>query len=177
MKKFLLILTLVLNTKCFASDTPSNRRSPNSRDLLALLAFASSSYCLAQNITATADSATKEPVLATLYFIYVQTWIGNVYGFFDLTGWGFDWVSNWLYYQKGETPEVEAARELIEERKQLRRKKFRLASKLCNEAIKCIKENRREEVHEMLACVREALPFSHGLEEDEPMPSEHGANP
>src|SRR5580658_6931261 len=120
MAKVFFILLLSLSSR--ASDM-NGRCLAHTRHILSLLVFAqlSTSVLAEQNSTGSQigqNNTSSTPILATPYFIWWSTWLGNALGITDLFGWMCDWIANLIYYSKGNSKEVLNLKEEIIKLKQ-----------------------------------------------------------
>lgn len=161
----LLFMLMLLGLQLPAAQIPNQRNELLRKEAMILVTFAAANIAHAQ-LTSGEDHDDAE-VMSFLYFIYVSTWLGNVYGFFDVVGWILDWVSNWVFYRKGDSPEVLACTARINEMKSIKKKKLKLAAKLCYASAKLINNNEKEKALHLLACLEQTV-ASEIRTEDEP---------
>ena len=114
------------------------------------------------NITNTSDSSNTTTLLATPYFIYWATWLGNTYGIIDAVGWLIDWIAAWWYYAKGDTPVVEGLKEhlkaLQKGEDEAHKEQIHAAANICDMIIKHVKSQEdsidtKPEKEELLHCI------------------------
>jgi hypothetical protein len=98
-----------------------------------------------------------EAIKTTLYFVYWSTWLGNILGIFDATGWVLDWISNWVFYAKEDLPQVQELRKRVEELKALRKEKYQLAAQLCEACIEDIQSDNTNNISEYFFLIKEAI--------------------
>lgn len=147
-----------------AAQIPNQRHEILKQEAILLVTFAAANIAYAQ-LTSAEDHHDAE-TMSFLYFIYVSTWLGNVYGFFDVVGWVLDWISNWVFYRKGDSPEVLACTARINELKSIKKKKLKLAAKLCFASAKLIQNNEKEKALQLLTCLEQTVASEMSPEEE-----------
>jgi hypothetical protein len=172
LRAYILIIVLAssYNHECLSANIRGYLPSYRTIYFVALMSMGF--LALGQNT----DGETQEPIKATLYYIYWATWLGNVYGFFDLTGGINDWVSNYVFANKAFGPEVTELRETLKKLKEMRREKYLLAAQLCSAAIKDIQSGNMKDIPEYCACLKQAIKYDKLLEEKEHNSSEQEKN-
>lgn len=148
-KAYALVMMIIMSTKCIAAHPRSYGHHLN--QAMAIFAIATLSLAMAENI------ADGDDVKCTLYFIYVSTWLGNILGIFDVSGWLIDWLANGIFYRKKDLPEVRELRANLEELKILRQEKYKLAAKLCDIAINDIASDNIDHIHEYFFLIKQAI--------------------
>lgn len=147
----------------------------NAQGAIRLLIFAGLTANVLAKSTEQNSANSSEPVLATKYFIWWSTWVGNAFGLADLFGWLLDWITNYKFYYKGQSKEVTRVQDgiaaLKKERHEWRKEEIGVALNSCDIIIKYFKDPdsglKEEDVIACLEPISKAMQLEAEISDDD----------
>jgi hypothetical protein len=119
MVRVLALILCLIGNAAFAGDLNNHRPFwPSRLQVLVLMNLALFTYsALAQDNSTTAPDNSTAPasISCTPYFVFWNTWLGNVFGIIDSVGWTTDWLAAWFFYAKPDRPVVQGIKKKIAE--------------------------------------------------------------